>query len=701
MPRVSVEAIARNRVSARERYRRDRKRQAKFKREERARRYEERPFIGWDSEGYDYFIAHADGTVEVGMQRTMLFGCSVPGRYIVGMELSTREMLQLILDVEADFPDAFHVGFAFEYDINQMLRDLPWRMLAVLKQTGKVRWNGYRIAHVPHKLFTVSKDGTSATIYDVFGFFHSKYTTALRKYDVGDAAINAVIARGKAKRGAFTWADIDEVVTYWKAEISLLPDLMEHIRTAAYGGGFRIGSWHGPGALASFALKYNGVLQYRSKNVPGYVKEAIRLAYAGGRFQAWQCGFRDSAVYTLDKNSAYVQGICELPRLDNGKWQRTNPRNIHGPDDIARFGLYHIVYSNMDRERGRARRHKGYPERPYPLFHRDKNGKLTWPCQVDGWFWSPEARIVAGDPNAQFLESYVYGDDGTHPFKWVSDSYDTRQHLQQIGNPAEKAYKWALASIYGAFARRVGWDRRKRLAPRTHELAWAGYITSHCRAAIYQVAAWAYKHGGLVSVDTDGVTSTVPFPEDIVPEGFGDKLGQWKQEEFSGLLYWQNGIYWLRDKNGKEWSEAKSRGVPKGVIPIQAAFDALERASFKPPYNAPRIKVKKNRYVGYRQALAGQFKRWRVWSQESSELLFGGAGKGTHVPAFCGACKKQTDKLMHTITHLPPRDMVSVGHKLPWLEELPDDMTIGDIDIRNFMERDDSIFADNDLEDNL
>lgn len=707
MPRRSDEAIQRNRERARERYQKSRDfadRQKQHQKERRKLRYEERPFIGWDSEGYDFFIAGPDG-IEKGPQRTMLFGCSIPGEYIVGMELSTKEMLDLILRVESLYPESFHVGFSFEYDVNQILRDLEWRYLNVLKDIGKVKWRGYRITHVPHKIFSVSKDGVCATIFDVFGFFHSKYVTALEKYGVGTAEKLKRITSGKNRRGHFTWANIDEVLAYWKDEISLLPDLMDCVRIAAYGGGFRIGSWHGPGALAAFALHSNGVRGHMSRNVPNAVMYAIRAAYCGGRFQAWQCGWHEGDVYTLDKNSAYVQAIAMLPRLDNGKWIRGNPSAIKSRDDIARFGLYYIQFDANTASKSGELRHNGYPDRPYPLFHRSANGMLSWPSRTSGWYWAPEARLVAGSPYAKFTEAWIYNDDGTNPFGWVNDAYHARLVLQQRGDPAEKAFKWSLAAMYGAFARRVGWDRKTRKPPRSHELAWAGYITSHCRAAIYDVAAYAYSKGGLISVDTDGITATVPFPENLVPEGFGSGLGQWKQDHYSAILFWQNGIYWLRHENGMEWKEAKSRGIPKGVISVQTAFDALERGRFTPPFAPAEIQTVKTKYVGYRAALGGKrFNEWRKWITEPNRIVFGGQGKGTHLPPFCATCKHGINR-MHTVTHFPPKEIESQPHKLPWLEPKSDER-IGDIQLFEDLGSDifgteNDIYADDMLEDRL
>lgn len=702
MPRVSEAAIARDREASKGRYYRNREHARKVQRQYQELIDEERPFIGWDSEGYNYFIAGKDGDIEVGPQRTMLFGCSIPGTILRATParpwISTKEMLDLLLAVENDHPDAFHVIYGGEYDFNQFLRDLPMRFLAVLKATGKVRWEGYRISHVPHKIFTVSKDSISATLYDIFGFFHSRYTTALEKYNVGSDENRARIASGKSGRGSFTLAEIAEVEDYMATELALLPELAEHIRRAAYNGGFRIHAWHGPGALAAYALRDHGMHKFHSPdNIPSWVAYAIRAAYAGGRFQAWQCGEYNGPVWTLDKNSAYLHAMAQLPRLDNGRWERVDPASIKGPGDISRFGIYHVLFDTGSNDNGSKSRAAGLPEPPYPLFCRGENGGLTWPGRVDGWYWSPEAALVAGSRHSKVVEAIVYRDDGTYPFKWVESAFEVRRKLQDPDhyNPAEKAYKWALAAMYGAFARRVGWDQRKRTAPPTHELAWAGFITSHCRAAMSDIASYAYLNGGLISVDTDGVTAQCPFPESLVSEGFGDRLGQWKQEKFDGILYWQNGIYWLY-KDG-EVIEAKSRGIPKGRISIQDAIDALSSANFEAPYRPAQINLQKTHYVGYRQALAGQHDNWRKWVTTQTTITMGGAGKGAHFPPFCAACKTGEDR-MHTITHLPPKSMESFPHKLPWLEEIKV-ATVGDV--RVFDDRDENVYRDDDYEDNL
>jgi hypothetical protein len=634
----------------------------------------------WDGEGYNRFIGYIASPPDV-EHCYMLFGSS-DGDYIHGYNLGTKECLDLMLSTEARIPDAFHVGFSFDYDVNMILKDLPWRMLGVLYEVGQVIWKGYRIRHTPHKTFSVSKDKVVCCIYDTFGYFHMSYQRSLDKYKIGSEDTLAIIAEGKAARGQFTYLDFEYVLRYWKAEISLGPPLMDEIRTAAYGGGFRIAEWHGPGALAAYAIKHNNVRMHKSHNFKSNVSSAIRAAYAGGRFQAWKCGSYVGAVYTYDINSAYIYAASLLPNLSKGTWHYVDPNEVRSRG-CARFGLYHIEFDTRKSGYGRKARARGLSEPCYPLFHRDKNGRLTWPDRVEGWYWSPEAKLVINSPDARIVHALEFTDDGTYPFKWVNDGYDARLILKRRNDPAEKAFKWALAAIYGAFARRVGWDRKRRSAPRSHELAWAGYITSYCRAMVFEGAAFAASKGALISIDTDGITSTIPIPEKYLPNGLGDNLGAWKPEKFSEVFYWQNGIYWLRadlgyDHSYNDWSEAKTRGVPKGRISLDLAKEAYANASFTRPYRPAVIEMQRTRFIGYRQALRAQFRKWRRWVTEPVKIVMGGSGKGKHVSPFCAKCRGANIQ-MHTITHFPPKHMISEPHKLPWLEDqqaLPDRQTI-------------------------
>ena len=685
--RLSDDAVGRNRVASLARYHQNKDQAQKVQKSYRDKNFATRTFVGWDGEGYDAYIVDSDGVAEID-HRYMLFGAST-GAVITSLNLGTSECLELILAVERENPNTYHVGFAFEYDINMILKDLKWRTLAILKQCGHCRWadpvtgKRYRIEHIPHKWFRVSTSGISATIYDSFGFFHCGYLAALKKYGIGDKDKLARIASGKAARGHFSYADIEDVKDYWMAEISLLPPLLNSIRTAAYDGGYRISEWHGPGALAAYLLRDRGVIKWHSKkNTPPEVKYAIRCAYAGGRFTSSLCGMYLGDVYTVDLNSAYIYAASLLPRMDKGKWIRQNPNTIDA-GNLPRFGLYHIEF-DYGREVSDTSRRTGLPEPPYPLFHRSKNGILRWPRKTRGWYWTPEAALVIGGKHARVVEAWIFADDGTYPFAFVNDAYNRRVILQDQNNPAEKAYKWALAAMYGAFARRVGWDEETRKPPASHELAWAGWITSWCRASVWKPAFEAWCNGkarGLISIDTDGITSTVPVDPETLPNGVGKGLGQWKLEKFTGILQWQNGIYWLRDSEGN-WIDPKSRGIPKGAIPFSAAEKALAEMDYNSrPFKHPRLTLSRTRFVGYRQAIRGQFKKWRCWLTEPVEVLMGGTpnGKAWHFYLRCRKCKGiDRDQFtvndvrnLHTVTNTSPDAWDSTPHRLPWLEDQP------------------------------
>lgn len=686
--RVSDSAVGRNRISSLARYHRNRPQNHKVQKAYRDAMMATRPFVGWDGEGYDAYIASADGEIEID-HRYLLFGAST-GAVKTSLNLGTTECLLLILEVEAENPDVYHVGFSFEYDVNMILKDLKWRSLNLLKAYGSCRYvdpktgQRFRIEHIPHKWFRVSSEGVSATIYDCFGFFHCGYLAALKKYGIGSEDKLARIARGKAARGTFRYADIENIKDYWLAEISLLPPLLDSIRTAVYDGGYRISEWHGPGALAAYLLRDRGVIRWHSKNVPTEVKFAIRAAYAGGRFTGALCGLYLGPIYTADINSAYVYATSLLPRMDNGRWVRQNPNTID-PGNLARFGLYRIEFDIGRGIRDSSRKHR-IPEPPGPLFHRGKDGVLRWPEQTNGWYWTPEAQLVVGQKYARVVEAWIFNDDGSSPFRFVNEAYNRRVILQHQDNPAEKAYKWSLAAMYGAFARRVGWDKKTRKPPKSHELAWAGFITSWCRAAVWGPAyrAWSKGEGrGLISIDTDGITATVPFNRDTLPNGVGEGLGQWKLEEWTGILQWQNGIYWLRDAEGN-WKDPKSRGIPKGSVPFALALDAIQRMDYSQrPYVHPKLTLSRTRFIGYRQALNGQLDRWRKWLTDPVEIMMGGtaSGKACHLFALCAACSlkiqgqepESTDiKNLHTIVNTSIDSLLSAPHKLPWLEEQPD-----------------------------
>jgi len=537
---------------------------------------------------------------------------------------------------------AIHVSFSFGYDVNQILKDLSVRKLHVLRTYGKVWYEGYRIEHIPRKWITISKNHTQVKIFDGFLFFNSKFGVALRKYKIGTEEDLARIDAGKEERPNFTWSDIDVIEEYWETELKYGVMLMEELRRIIYGAGFFITSWHGPGALASYALRENQTHLHMDRNIEPRINMAARYAMFGGRFNAFQAGYYEGSVYERDINSAYAYAFSRLPSLSTGKW-RYDPFPNRAETVSVRIGLYHIRYMS-----------KIYTG-PMPLPHRDKSGHVSFPNITDGWFHSAEAALVRNDENAEFLEAWIYEDDGTYPFSWILEAFAERQKLQAAQNPCEKTIKWMLAALYGQAAQRAGWEKG---IPKWHQIEWAGAVTAECRSMLYMAASKARK--SIISMDTDGFISLAPV--NILPNGIGENLGQWKSEEYTGILYLQNGIYWLRNGDG-EWMPPKSRGIPRKKLEFNQVYNGI--------CSNTSLQVYQHMYIGYGLALRGQIDKWRKWIDVPRTITFGGGGKAQHLPNLCPPCKqgKSWGECLHPLFQTPPDEIESYPYDLPWMKD--------------------------------
>src|SRR5439155_25190753 len=70
--------------------------------------------------------------------------------------ISTLDALRFMLDVERDNPDAIHVAFAFSYDTEMILKDVPPQKMRTLYKKGVMKGEGYRIEYRKEKWLQVS-----------------------------------------------------------------------------------------------------------------------------------------------------------------------------------------------------------------------------------------------------------------------------------------------------------------------------------------------------------------------------------------------------------------------------------------------------------------------------------------------------------------------------------------------------------------
>lgn len=636
----------------------------------------EREFIFWDGEGAkDPGKAHKP-------QHYVLFGCSTMDR-IIGPRLSTKECLEFIIKLGRANPNAFHVGFAFDYDSNMIIRMLSPAKIRLLRKNGSVLVANYRIEHVQAKWLQITqygprykqnpKDKFTVRIADMFGFFQCSFVKAL-KANIADHPLMVElekIEKGKAKRNEFTFAQIDYIESYWETEIKLGRALAENLRDKLYAVDLNITRWHGPGALANFVYKRNGIAGHKALT-PEPVREAARYGYAGGRFELYrlgrfggaaESGGKSRSVFGIDINSAYPAAISKLPSLSEGRWV-----HVTNPSSVAEFGIYHV-------------RLNGFPgpiKKPSPLFHRDYAHNISYPWIVEGWYWTPEIRVAFPllDRGLDIIEGYEYVGWHSRPFGFVEEMYYERKALKARGDGAQMALKLALNSLYGKMAQRVGWERNGR-PPTWHQLEWAGYVTSATRARLYSVIA-RIPWDDLIAVETDGIYTTAN-PESLGIQHSGE-LGKWEVTEYEEMMYVQSGVYFAKDSTGA-W-HGKYRGLDNGTLNERLVADYLGRLGPNPTEDDPwdSIVGPTTRFIGYKAALwreeqgMGPMKAHHcVWETTPREISPGEVGKRGHSPKLCAGCRAGANAFEM------PHDLVirsrSIGdphshmHSIPWEEK--------------------------------
>lgn len=595
---------------------------------------EERTVIAWDMEGMSL-------SGQSKPQHPVIFGCSEePEKVLVSQRLSSLEMLEYIVSVGSRNPFAIHVGYGFRYDANMILQDMPEKYITRLWKMGEARFGRWYIRWVPGKMMTISrrgekwhptrnkKDKVSVTIYDYSSFFGgSKFIDSAEQIlrDTLSEKDKETIAHGKDARGNNTWKDLDEVLYYWAAEIQLIRRTFEAFRDVMCKAGFPLKEWYGPGALANFINARHSIrpklrgVQTTGGILPDAVHEASKRAFSGGRFELFQAGRTIGPVHAVDINSAYPYALTMIPSFADGEWVR-----VENPTHIERFGVYRIAYH--------APNASPFESRPMPLFWRDNLGLISFPNRVQGWYMSPEARMVMGMPGVKVSEGWVWqSQDSEFPWKFLGEMYRTRQRLGK-SNLLSIPFKLGPNSLYGKYAQTVGWDRKKMLPPKSHALPVAAWITSFTRAKLWSVIRQMPER--VIAVETDSVFFTGEMPDIQI----GDELGQWSHKEYEELVYIQSGMY--HSKQEGEWTGTKSRGLSKTEYPLPAARKYLQ--SLEPGSEWPSLSLRtKPRFIGAGAALnsAAPFKTQHcAWIPQTRELTLGETGKRRHAPAICKAC---------------------------------------------------------------
>lgn len=552
-----------------------------------------RPFIGVDGEGGKINGKHEYLLLRVGEH--LLYRHSKPLRSV--------DILRWLCGLPND---GIHVGFAFDYDVSMILRDLPPDVLLKLydRESRKSRnghtfypvlYAGFLIEHLPRKHFRVARlpvkgeDPKWFTVHDTFGFYQSSFVQALEAWNIGTPEEREHLREMKAQRADFTEATKEEIA-YNHRECILLAELLEALRDATRDVGYVIKNYEGAGCLAQAMLtKHKAPAR---QDLPEDFERAARSAYYGGRFEISRIGVV-APVHEYDLASAYPWAMSTLPCIQHGVW--VNEFQPGNPMQVCKVSWA----TSPNRAWG-----------PYPF--RDPDGTILYPAAGTGWYWYPE--IVEED---RWKESNVILDawsfvsycDHKPPFSWIPSVYAERQRL---GKSAKgKVLKLGMNSLYGKQAQSVG-------LPRFSSPVYAGYITSLVRAVMANVC---YRHReDVVMIATDGIYLTRPLKKQntrpVVENGEPAPLGCWEHQAFDDLFLMKPGIYFTSDG-----AKVKTRGVPRWQLDEkrEEIIDAWNRDGI-----AGKVTIERTQFIGARMAIRqNRPERIGQWEPTTLTLNYG------------------------------------------------------------------------------
>jgi hypothetical protein len=534
-------------------------------------------FIAWDGEGITVDTRREtvsyqgqDHEVQQDTQAYVLLANSEGARLVDPNGIGTIAAFEFLLDEAARNPHAIHALYGAQYDHEMMLKDLSRWHLEKLNAGEWVRWQGYKIQYRPRRSLFICRvdrhpgEVGSIVLFDVIGFFQGGFVSALEDW-CRDHPDLELIKHGKDRRGEFTLRDMEFMQRYNDAELAALVDLMRRFHQAAKDTGYVLRRWDGAGALAAAMMQKHGVhdhmarrtvtttdpttgreVAYEAETTPGFVRQAALRAMAGGRIECLQIGHHRDEVWEHDLNSAYPTYLREVPSLNGATWTR----HRGAPCNFVRYALYHVSWDLPD----------GCPI--YPFFYRDPHGRISYPPNGEGWYWGPEV-IAALDhhPTGIVVHEWISCTPATpdKPFGFVQAEAARRLELKLAGDPSQKPLKLAINALYGKCAQQKGAHTTpdgRLLLPRYYQPEWAGFVTSSCRAAVYETAM--HDPHSVIMIATDGVYSTR-----LLPVYKGDGLGEWEVSRHAWMISVQSGVYFKED-NGQ--ARACYRGFDRASI---------------------------------------------------------------------------------------------------------------------------------------
>lgn len=586
------------------------------------------PFRAWDGEGYN---------TETNKHIYNVLACygNTKDTLLTNQQgITTIEAIRFLLIKRKP---AINIWFAFDYDVNNILREIPlYPYLQDLSFTNETRWHGYQIKYIPGKIFSISRGSEKFTSYDCFGFFQKSFIKALSSFGFDPSRI----VYGKENRSNFHRWELSDVVDYNQHELELLIQLMNKLRKQLrYHAPSK--QWYGPGAVANKWLEKRVKLRTEEhKTYPSEMLEAIMRAYFGGRIDVATLG-EIAPCYAYDIASAYPFAMTQIPKVIS--WKFTNGKENHY------FGLYRVRW-----DIGAASKWGPFPWRSH-------ENSVLFPNKGEGWYYGSElfAAERAFGKSIRRISAWIPTTEHNYPLReHIRVAYKQRRELKAKDDPSELSYKLILNSLYGKFAQK---QVQPNAIPRFQNYLWAGFITSFTRSMLLDAIA----RGGdnIVAIATDSVFIRLP----IFPLTKDGELGNWQYEGNQTTLILMPGVYArIDDKDVKTF---KQRGYP---MPFNYG-SVLRKWGCETKHNTPGEEtpiLKITRFVTFRHAIAKGEKEWCYFHTEEKALhnvALLGFGKRFPDPEFLW---EETWKEREMLpVPAPAAEELSHSYRIPTFEE--------------------------------
>lgn len=601
----------------------------------------DRNFVAYDGEGITQVV-----------HKYVLLMNSTGDKLVDFDGISTEDALNFLCDSSRKNKNSIHVCYGASYDVNMMLRDVPYPRLKKLQKGEKIGFLNFTLEYRQRKCFIVTRYEPNSkhyiqdekgewhsqhldriTLWDVIGFFQGSFVKALKEFfpdiqEQVDLHLEEII-EGKKDRGTFT-KDIvhDFVIPYTEYEVSALVQLMIRFRQYCNEAGINLKRYDGAGAAAAALLEkykvkqyYGTVVKEKKKlyipgEIPPDVMRASQHAYGGGRIEMCKIGHMKQIKH-YDIISAYPSVMPYLVNLKNGRWYHTKKNfSFSNP-----FSLYKIYWE--------------YPfHLPfYPFFYRDIGSVIRFPAKGYNWVWFPELKAAMRHQEQMrgiidIKEQWQYEPaDNIKPYEFVPDLFQKRREWKDKGLGAQIPLKLALNSFYGKTVQRLGYEEDTGKLPPFFQLQYGGYITSSIRAKMFEAAMSSPQT--VLAFATDGIWSTEQLQVPI-----SKMLGEWEYEELDSITMIQAGVYFSHktiDKpqynmngelincplHGPLCEEVhKYRGFNEGSIKEDIILQAWQD-------NLTELAIPTKRFITLGTGIASKERykeKWRQWEEDDRIL---------------------------------------------------------------------------------